>query len=350
MSAQPNPWYERDERFIQAHHQPACLIDLALTRGIDSHRLLRGTGLFYQDILTGQQRICTEQFLRLIDNAQQLQGSDDCSFLFGQQLLPGHYGHASHALRHAQNLSQALERLVLLRRRVSPLLTPRVRLDDKFVYLHWFDSCGAGAREVFLVEAAMTAVTAMCRWLSGEPLPWQYQLRHTQPGYIEQYWVHLGEDVRFSCPQNLMRLPREYLVKSWPHASVTVGQVAEQASLHELAAANELAPSILDALFDHIHDHISQSRIRQPLGLERLAEAHGMSAATLKRKLKRHDTQFQQQLDQVRTYIALDLYLSKGFSSDEVAAYLNFNDRANFRRSFKRWTGYLPSDLIGRLA
>lgn len=36
---------------------------------------------------------------------------------------------------------QALERLVLLQRRLTPLLTPRIRLDDRFVYLHWFDSC-----------------------------------------------------------------------------------------------------------------------------------------------------------------------------------------------------------------
>ncbi|MCG5511138.1 AraC family transcriptional regulator [Ectothiorhodospira lacustris] len=338
-------WYEREARFIPAHHQPAGLIDLALMRGIESHRLLRGTGLFYQDILGGRQFISAEQFLRLIDNVRQLRGGDDCSFLFGQQLLPGHYGHASHALRHAQDLQQALDRLVLLRRRLSPLLTPRVRVDDRYVYLHWFDSCGAGAREVFLMEACMTAVTAMCRWLSGGPLPWEYQLRHSQPDYIEQYWVHLSEAVRFGCPQNVMRLPCEYLFKPWPHASLTVGQVAEQTGLDELAAADEMAPSLLEALFDYIHKHV-----RQPLGLERLAEAQGMSVATLKRKLKHHDTHFLQQLDQVRTYVALDLYLSKGFTSDEVATYLNFNDKANFRRSFKRWTGLLPSEVPGRLA
>ncbi len=335
-------WYERDTRFIPAHHQPASLIDLALVRGIDSNRLLRGTGLFYQDILSGRQCICTEQFLRLIDNVRQLQGGDDCSFLFGQQLLPGHYGHASHALRHAQNLQQALDRLVMLRRRLSPLVTPRLRLDDRFLYIHWFDSCGAGERETFLIEASMTAVTAMCRWLSGGPLPWEYQLCHPQPRYVEQYWVHLSEDVRFGCPQNLMRLPREFLTKPWPHVSHTVGQVAEQACIEELIATDETAPGMLDVLFEYIHDHV-----RQPLGLERVAEAQGMSAATLKRKLQRHDTHFQHLLDQVRTYVALDLYLSKGFSSDEVAAYLNFNDKANFRRSFKRWTGLLPSELPG---
>ena len=35
----------------------------------------------------------------------------------------------------------------------------------------------------------------------------------------------------------------------------------------------------------------------------------------------------------------------RGYSNDEVASYLRFNDTTNFRRSFKRWTGLAPSSL-----
>ena len=52
----PTDWYECDSRFIPGHWQPAVLLDLALSRGIDSHRLLRGSGLFHEDILSGQAR------------------------------------------------------------------------------------------------------------------------------------------------------------------------------------------------------------------------------------------------------------------------------------------------------
>ena len=56
-------WYEADTRFIPGHYQPATLIDLALSRGIDSHRLLRGTGLFYDDIVAGGTLLSAQQFL-----------------------------------------------------------------------------------------------------------------------------------------------------------------------------------------------------------------------------------------------------------------------------------------------
>ena len=74
-----------------------------------------------------------------------------------------------------------------------------------------------------------------------------------------------------------------------------------------------------------------------------MALALGMSASTLKRKLQKHGTHFQEQLDQARKHVALYLYQVRGYGNEEVAAYLQFNDTTNFRRSFKRWTGLVPS-------
>lgn len=334
-----NIGYECDTRFIAAHHQPALLIDLALSRGIDSHRLLRGTGVFYADVTSGRVHLSPAQFVILIDNTQRLLDADDSSFLFGQRLLPGHYGEASHALEHACTLLQALERLQRFRTLLSPLLTPRLLRDDKQAHLYWVDSCGAAHSQVFLAEASMTAVVAMSRRLSAERLPWRFHFSHGKPRYVEQYWVHLGEELTFDSQLTMMSLPLEYLHHPWPNASATAGQVAELASQAKLA--NHGAPcSFLDQLYEHL-----QANIRTPLNLERVAQEFGMSSASLKRKLQKHGTHFQEQLDLVRKHVALYLYQAKGYSNEEVAAYLRFTDTTNFRRSFKRWTGMVPSGL-----
>jgi AraC-like DNA-binding protein len=332
--------YECDSRFIAAHYQPAALLDLALGRDIDSHRLLRGTGLFHDDILAGQVRISPRQFLQLIENAQHLLDADDSSFLFGQRLLPGHYGAASDALRHATSLHQALTLLVEQRALLSPLLAPRLLIDQHNAYLYWLDSCGSGEQRRFLLEASMTAVYASSRWLSGEKLPWQCSFSHAQPRYIEQYWVNLGEQVQFERQVDMMSIPRHYLHQPWPMASATVGQVAQQQSQRQLSELGFNA-SLLDQLYDYLQAHI-----RQPLSLERAAQAFDMSPATLKRKLHKHGTHFQEQLDLVRKHVALYLYQARGYSNDDVAGYLRFQDTTNFRRSFKRWTGFSPSALL----
>ena len=335
-------WYENDSRFIPGHYQPATLIDLALSLEIDRHRLLRGTGLFHEDILAGQTRLSPQQFVALIGNSKRLLDADDSSFLFGQRLLPGHYGAASHALRHAQNLHQALDTLVLQQALLSPLVTPQLVLDEQYAYVYWFDSCGAGEQWRFLLEASMTSLVAMSQWLSGQRLPWQCSFSYDEPRYVEQYWVHLGEQTQFQRPLDMMRIPRQYLTQAWPGASATAGQVARQEAQQQLEQLGH-ASSFLGCLYRYL-----QSHVRQAPSLEQAAQAFGMSPATLKRKLHKHDTGFQQQVDLVRKHVALYLYQVKGLSNEEVAAYLNFNDPANFRRSFKRWTGSTPK-LIRQL-
>ncbi len=335
-------WYEADSRFIPGHFQPATLIDLALSRDIDSHRLLRGTGLFHEDILAGTARLSPQQFLGLIGNSRKLLDADDSSFLFGQRLLPGYYGAASHALGHAQNLHQALEILIQQQVLLSPLVSLQLELDEHHAYLYWLDSCGAGEHWRFLLEASMTSLVAMSQWLSGERLPWAASFSHEEPRYVEQYWVHLGEETRFGRPLDRLSIPREYLARAWPGASATAGQVARQQAREQIEQLG-FAGSFLDCLYDYLRE-----QVRQPPSLEQAALAFAMSPATLKRKLHKHDTGFQQQVDRVRKQVALHLYQVKGYSNEEVAAYLNFNDAANFRRSFKRWTGSTPN-LIRQL-
>src|SRR5690606_11502893 len=104
--------------------------------------------------------------------------------------------------------------------------------------------------------------------------------------------------------------------------------------------ALEWQESFLDTLYNHLRRHI-----RQPLHLDGVAEAFDMSPASLKRKLQKHDTHFQEQLDLARKHVALYLYQVEGCSNQEVAHYLRFNDINNFRRSFKRWTGCAPGHL-----
>lgn len=331
--------YECDSRFIAAHHLPAVLIDLARSRGIDTHHLLRGCELFYDDIVTGQACISPSQFLRLIANAQRLLDAPDSSFLFGQRLWPGHYGAGSHLLEQADHLLQALEDLSTYRALLSPLLTPVLHLDEHHLHLYWRDSCGAAGLLPFLLEASMTAVVALARRQSSERLPWRFQFTYAEPNHVEQYWVHLGDALSFGRPSTVMSLPREYLLRPWPNGGATGARVARQ-SCHEQLQAWGWQCSLLDALHAHLSAHI-----RQPLSLERVATAFATSPATLKRKLGKYGTHFQEQLDGVRRDLALYLYQVKCCSNDEVAQRLGFNDITNFRRSFKRWTGRVPSEL-----
>lgn len=325
------------DSFIPARHQPALVLDYARSRELDEQGdlVLRGTGLRGWEMPEASAALSPAQYLQLLSNVVRALDSRDTSFMLGQQMLPGHYGALSHALLQAQNLRQALQILSAGQATLCPLLTPRLREEGGMAVLYWTDSFGAPSQLPALVEMHMTAVTAMCRWLGGERLPWRYCMNRGAPAHVEQHEVHLGSDLRFNCHLDAMLISPAWLDRPWPRGNGMVASVAA-----DEAGAEALQPSLLTALYDHL-----LANIRLGPTLELSAAAFGISPATLKRHLARHGSHFQAELDQVRAHVAIQLFQMRGYDNEAVAHYLGFHDATNFRRSFKRWTGLTPSLL-----
>ena len=313
---------------IVAQHQPALVLDYARSRELDSRTVLRGTGLDDWDAPPAG-AITPAHYLALLGNVATGLASADTSFMLGQQLLPGHFGAPSHALGHAATLRQAITILSEHALTLCPLLTPRLRVEGELAMLYWNDSFGCAQQRGFVVEMHMTAVNAMCRWLSGQRLPWRYCFNRTRPRHTEQHEVHLGQHLQFDCHLDAMLIDAAWLDRPWPRANPMACAVA-------LRTAGVPARSFLAAIYDYL-----MAQVRCGPTLELTACAFGVSPATLKRQLARHGSHFQFELDQVRVHVALRL-LHQGYDNDALARDLGFHDANNSRRSFKRWTGVTP--------
>lgn len=336
-------YYQVGTRFIPARYQAALLLEYARSQDLEHAALLRGTSLKESEIVAGDTLLTPTEYLRLLQNLADILPERDTSFMLGQQLLPGHLGHLSHALLQARSLRQALDMLIQYQAWLSPLLAPHLMNLGGQTALYWTDGCVTPRLRGFVVEMMMTAVTGMSRWLSGERLPWRYLFNRTRPAYIEQYTVHLGTETRFNNYLDAMLIDNDWLDRPWPRGSeMTVGL-----ALAEVEKATPRAfsrQSLLSALYDYLHAHI-----RLAPTLERTSAEFGVSPATLKRHLAQHGTYFQAELDQVRTHVTLQVMCTRDYSNDQIAAHLGFHDANNFRRSFKRWTGLTPSMLRAHL-
>jgi AraC-like DNA-binding protein len=339
----PPVWFDREERLLPAHHHAALLLDLLLARDLNSHKVLRGTGLFQDDMLSGQGRLSPRQLLQLIANARKLDRDDELAFRWGAQYWPGHYGPFSTLLANAANLGDALRVLCKYPRFLSPLLTPCWLLDERYCYLYWIDSHGAGADLEFLVATHMAATVSMCRWLSGERLPWHFVFAGKRPADESSCQVYLGEQRHYGMGINLMLIERCYLERAWPKHSAIAWRVTEPEC--QQLALQQPQQGLPEAVYRYL-----VSEIRQPLVLPDVATHFAMSPATFKRKLGKNQCHFQQLQDQARLHVGLYLLHVKGWNNEQVAQHLCFNDTTNFRRAFKRWCGLTPSDSRALLA
>lgn len=332
-------YFSSSDPCLLAQHHAMLAWQSAQRLEVDLVGALKASKLDQEDFIRPERKISPEQYLKLLQYLARQSQSKDTSFILGQHMLPGHYGSASQALLYAQTLRQALQILVQFRTDLCPLLTTRWKEENGQVILYWMDHWGAPEMLPFLVEMHMTAVTAMCRWLSEQRLPWRYCFNRSRAQHIEQHQVHLGRDLRFDCYLDAMIIPAEYLDVQWPRANAVSADIAIMQAT--TAALNQApAQSIIPQLYDYL-----ALNLRCAPSLEKAAQHFDCSIATFKRHLARHGTHFQAELDQVRTHMALYLFHFQAMDNEGVAAYLGFHDATNFRRSFKRWTGQTPSLL-----
>lgn len=335
----PGTYFEIDTLFIPAHGWPLAFIDLALSRGVEEHKLLRGTGIFLTDIASRKLMLSPQQCFQLIHNIQKHIHSHELSFLLGHRFFCALDKHAATALHKAANLQEAIDILILHQSQLMPLLNLRRCYEQDRLVIYWQDACGAESIILFLLEMMSTALSALTRWRSGENLPWQFYFAQSKPVYIEQYDVHLNNQVQFSSQTNAMAIARDYLYIPWKNTDV----IQLPNTISTVASHRQSSPfqqGFLSTIYNYLHQNIQHNP-----NLEQTAAAFGMSSASLKRKLKKHHSHFQEQYDLVRKDLAIYWLNQAGWSKEQVAQKLHFYDVANLRRAFKKWTGRLPQTM-----
>lgn len=337
------PHYDAGTPLIPAQHQPAVLLEFLRSLDVDPTPVLGDAGVQGLGVAgaasTPAAMLSSLQWLALLRSTARRVNEPEWAFQLGRQLLPGHYGAASHALLTAHSLRRALQVLAAQGPRLSPLLLPHVRLDGPLAILCWTDACGAAGLRSTLVDMQMAAVAATCHWLAGERLPWTFLFNRGEPAQRDAHEAHLGSRLRFNCHLDAMVIDAHWLDRPWAHSRALPSAAMHQA-LDQEAQAQEPRRHLLALLYEHL-----SQRVRQAPGLDETAAAFQMSPATFKRRLAACGTHFQAELDQVRLHTALQLMHTQGLDNEAVGRYLGFEDAANFRRSVKRWAGITPAQL-----
>jgi AraC-like DNA-binding protein len=328
-------WLEINEAFIKAQWQPSVLLDLLLS-DYSSHKLLKGSGLFYEDIINGEKQISASAFFTIIQNCKLHYSGDDLAFRVGQRLFPGHYDAISSTLNAASSFFELATAICHFSDCLTPGLSAKFELSSDQAVFRWIGSFGHSAQLQFLVEAYTTALKSYCHTRSGEKWPWRFEFSYDQPKSRQLYEMYLDQDCRFSRPQSRLCIPTEFVHRQWPNES----RLLYARGIKNTPTKHGFARVVYDYLEDNIQEDCSQ---------ESLAIRLGLSLATLKRKLKSHHCTYREIVDHVRLAKAISLYQEFGFSNEQVAKALGFFDEANLRRSFKRWTGMNPGQYLKQL-
>ena len=345
------------DKVIVGYWLVRAALNVALSRGANKNKLLRGTGIF-EDALQHQSLLSTKQYSSLLVNVQSQARGGDVSFLLGGAFASQWLSSPLNALKACENVEQLL--LQLTQRHTYrwcslPLCQfQRFENADQIMLVPQFT--GVSSKQLqFSIEMAFASVVALMKSIANKRIRLSFSFTESRPRNIADYETHLGLKLSFNrafnsicIEKDVLRQPLELTAQSDCSAESHVsleGVVSNSAAQTKEGASIELQNRL--SLPDFVRRYVYASSNTQAanIGLPELAETLNVSVATLKRKLKEYGTSYRALCEEVQRNHALLLLSVHKVSNETAANAMGINDLPNFRRTVKRLTGKTPSEL-----
>lgn len=327
-------YISQDDKYLNGQGLITTIVEVAQSRGIALHKLLRGTGVFEQDLLSIEQQFSFYQQLRLIARFKLLMRSNDSGFLLGEQLI-NDPSLVTQSVLYSANLGKALVQVSQLRLQLYPLFFSQTHLkkDKCSIFLHPATGLEAELHN-YILEIYSGAFYSLLKRMSQHYPRCQFDFSFKRPRYIHEYEQHLGLKIRFEQPYTRWQFDKALLRQPNPNASyLRCMQMNSQ-----LCPDTQIKMTFVEAVYRYLY-------AQKDASLEQSAKYFAMSPATFKRKLKHHGVRFSTLNDTQKKHKAIYLLGLRSCCNEQVAQQLAFYDTPNFRRAFKRWTGITPSQL-----
>ena len=147
-----------------------------------------------------------------------------------------------------------------------------------------------------------------------------------------------GSEIRFSQPDSAITIPKDFL------------QLPVQIDIPKNIKTDQTDQADLNIEFiKSISQIISTYVLTNNTSLEEIADATGMSARTLQRRLTDNGLKFHDLLDQEKFEHAKEMLQQSQVPITEIAEALGYSDAAHFTRAFRRWSGVSPTDYKKKL-
>lgn len=345
------------DKVIVGYWLVRAALNVALSRGANKNKLLRGTGIF-EDALQHYSLLSTKQYSSLLVNVQSQARGGDVSFLLGGAFASQWLSSPLNALKACENVEQLL--LQLTQRQTYrwcslPLCQfQRFENADQIMLVPQFT--GVSSKQLqFSIEVAFASVVALMKSIANKRIRLSFSFTESRPRNIADYETHLGLKLSFNrafnsicIEKDVLRQPLELTAQSDCSAESHVsleGVVSNSATQTKEGASIELQNRLSLPDFVRRYGYASSNTQAANIGLPELAETLNVSVATLKRKLKEYGTSYRALCEEVQRNHALLLLSVHKVSNETAANAMGINDLPNFRRTVKRLTGKTPSEL-----
>lgn len=327
------------------HHIKAIPVALQAmqTMGYSAGDCLAGTGLTEAELSQAGTRPAfgLEQEFRFHRNLLELTGNPMLGLLLGKAYQLESYGLLGYAFMSAPTLRQAL----IVLQNYGPLTFTLFKVDFRVEGGHGVLSFAPDLPIpadllTYYVDRDLTAAISSGRSSLRSPLqPLQVAMMHDGEEQRDIYERHFRCPVSFGAARSELRIEANRLDEAMPQGDAETTAMCQQ-QCRLLLARMSASSSFVERVRELI-----VARPGYFPDIDYVAEKLNMTSRTLRRRLAREDSSFQQILAEVRYELAREYLATSSLPMEEISQLLGYSAPANFSNAFKRWHGASPREF-----
>ena len=327
----------------------STLLRMVGEKGYDFTAVLADAGVDFDPLDPGapgcRPEVSAMQYSRVYQHVLRLLQDETFGAVGSELVAPGAFRMMCYCIISCQNLGQAIQRASEFYRTFFDERSQlTANFSDRVARVGYRTRIRPDRTQIAAADAyGLSVWHRFFGWLCGRPI----ELRRVDftggaPDHPHRYEELFGCPLYYHQPHDLLYFDSECL--TWP-------VVHTEHSLREFLRTAPYQLLIMDRAPDS--DNLS-AQVKAMIGhdfregfpgFETISGALNMSAPTLRRRLKREGTTFQQLKDNARCEAAKLCLHRPELSINEVALEMGFTDPSAFHRSFKKWTGLTPGQF-----
>ncbi|HRO88188.1 MAG TPA: AraC family transcriptional regulator ligand-binding domain-containing protein [Chiayiivirga sp.] len=318
------------------------LHDVLVEEGIDPEPVLAAAGLALAQAQSPDTRVSRQQVLAAYKAVAGMDLAPTFAFRCGAHMRLTYFGMYGFALMSAPDLRTMLQFSVEQQGLTAALVRLWAQAHDSEVALGVdpLSHVQIDARVYrFLVEMHFgVAQRAWCDLTGAEFRPLRLGVTWPASDSTREVVASLGAEARFAQSDNAFVFDAH-----WLDSRPQFGNLIAHDSVRNVCAVLSAQLKEQSGLAAQVGKLMVADYGRVP-GIERMAATLGMSERELRRRLHAEGTSYREIHDDVRAQVAMKYLRDTSLPVESIAAAVGFNDAANFRRAFRRWTGKTPGE------
>ena len=336
--ARPVQW----DRKLHLPTHIALLHDELAVTGADPSAVLAAAGLTLTDIRSAETRVSLGQILAAYETASTAALDPTFAFQTGTRMRMTYFGMYGFALMSAPDLRTMLHFAIEAQSLAANLVHVKVQQhgDQIAIIVDPFAHRDIDADLYrYLVEEYFGIVHSVFRDMTGGDFkPSALHATYSQGASLSEIGRLFGIEPRFQQKANVF-----FFDAAWLDAQPQFGNLIAHGSVQK--ACKELLDELQqkEGVARQIGEALIASYGRIP-DAEEVAARMGMSARSLRRRLSAEKTSYREICANVLSQIAIRYLRDISLAVEQIASVIGFDNAANFRRAFRRWTGATPAE------